>query len=449
MKKFLKFSFFLSFGFALFLMNCGESEVIDETFCSEEVYITKFDDGYSISFYFNYSDDLPGDMLITATLTKQANPPEDVSDQVLTFNISEEEMADDIDRKIFLLSHDEFFCDSKQIIEYYSGYYSCNSFYNAPTFTIEFLGECEGEAVDISEDDIEEGEGTDEYAPSLVVLSGVTDQSDLSIVLFSNNPSGSNSITVTSSLGESEVVQLTEATEREGTFTGSLPTTLDYEAGTNNNGTIHAEDGTVLTVTFTDALDEDGNTTSVSATITVEGDLAPTCSDGIQNGDETGIDCGGSNCDACVSCSDGIQNGDEEGIDCGGSNCDACIVGGLTFEGVTYEITDASYLDYTANDKSYILFSLSKFQEDPIFQVFNVDIEIVSSTEITDQTYTFGNTDFGVTGSVGLNATPDYATITGGFVVLVITPTGDYALDLDLMTDKGALTGSHTVPSGL
>ncbi|MGB2015141.1 MAG: M43 family zinc metalloprotease, partial [Flavobacteriales bacterium] len=48
----------------------------------------------------------------------------------------------------------------------------------------------------------------------------------------------------------------------------------------------------------------------------------PTCDDGIQNGDETGVDCGGS-CPACATCDDGIQNGDETGVDCGGS-CAAC-----------------------------------------------------------------------------------------------------------------------------
>ena len=52
----------------------------------------------------------------------------------------------------------------------------------------------------------------------------------------------------------------------------------------------------------------------------------PTCTDGIQNGDETGVDCGGSCPNDCITdpgCTDGIQNGDETGIDCGGS-CDAC-----------------------------------------------------------------------------------------------------------------------------
>jgi hypothetical protein len=50
----------------------------------------------------------------------------------------------------------------------------------------------------------------------------------------------------------------------------------------------------------------------------------PTCNDGIQNGDEEGIDCGGSNCAPCATCNDGIQNGDETGVDCGGPDCPAC-----------------------------------------------------------------------------------------------------------------------------
>ncbi|PWJ44475.1 di-heme oxidoredictase family protein [Sediminitomix flava] len=52
--------------------------------------------------------------------------------------------------------------------------------------------------------------------------------------------------------------------------------------------------------------------------------VEPTCSDGIQNGDETGIDCGGTDCEACATCNDGIQNGDETGIDCGGADCEPC-----------------------------------------------------------------------------------------------------------------------------
>jgi hypothetical protein len=54
--------------------------------------------------------------------------------------------------------------------------------------------------------------------------------------------------------------------------------------------------------------------------------VTSSCTDGIKNGNETGIDCGGS-CPACPTCSDGVQNGNETGIDCGGS-CPACPSGG-------------------------------------------------------------------------------------------------------------------------
>ena len=47
------------------------------------------------------------------------------------------------------------------------------------------------------------------------------------------------------------------------------------------------------------------------------------CSDGVQNGNETGVDCGG-DCAICPTCDDGILNGDEMAIDCGGTDCPAC-----------------------------------------------------------------------------------------------------------------------------
>ena len=66
---------------------------------------------------------------------------------------------------------------------------------------------------------------------------------------------------------------------------------------------------------------QNGNETGVDC----GGDCAacPTCDDGVQNGNETGVDCGG-DCAACITCDDGIQNGNETGVDCGG-DCAACI----------------------------------------------------------------------------------------------------------------------------
>ena len=58
-------------------------------------------------------------------------------------------------------------------------------------------------------------------------------------------------------------------------------------------------------------------------------DPITSCSDGIQNGTELGVDCGG-DCGACASCSDGIQNGDETGVDCGGLFCPSCLISGCT-----------------------------------------------------------------------------------------------------------------------
>ena len=70
------------------------------------------------------------------------------------------------------------------------------------------------------------------------------------------------------------------------------------------------------------------------------------CFDGIKNGDETGIDCGGS-CVACPTCDDGIQNGDETGIDCGGS-CEPCtgtiIVSGMITSSTTWTSNNIYHL---------------------------------------------------------------------------------------------------------
>ncbi len=51
----------------------------------------------------------------------------------------------------------------------------------------------------------------------------------------------------------------------------------------------------------------------------------PRCDDGVRNGDETGVDCGGA-CPPCPTCNDTIKNQGETGIDCGGpcAPCPTC-----------------------------------------------------------------------------------------------------------------------------
>lgn len=65
-----------------------------------------------------------------------------------------------------------------------------------------------------------------------------------------------------------------------------------------------------------------------------------TCSDGIMNGTETGVDCGGScaPCEVATTCNDGVMNGDETGVDCGGASCSSCEMG-IDFSG-TYAQVD-------------------------------------------------------------------------------------------------------------
>ena len=77
--------------------------------------------------------------------------------------------------------------------------------------------------------------------------------------------------------------------------------------------------GNITTPTCIDGI-KNGNETGIDCGGSCP--ACPTCSDGIKNGNETGVDCGGS-CPACPTCSDGIKNGNETGIDCGGS-CPAC-----------------------------------------------------------------------------------------------------------------------------
>ncbi len=80
---------------------------------------------------------------------------------------------------------------------------------------------------------------------------------------------------------------------------------------------------------------------------------APTCNDGIKNGTESDVDCGGATCGKCAigkvcsgngdclsanctagvcaapppACNDGIKNGTETAVDCGGATCPKCLIG--------------------------------------------------------------------------------------------------------------------------
>jgi hypothetical protein len=91
--------------------------------------------------------------------------------------------------------------------------------------------------------------------------------------------------------------------------------------------------------------------TSCTQTLSTGITCVTACTDGVKNGTETGVDCGGGTCPACPSgqgctvagdcqsgictaglcaassCTDGIKNGTETGVDCGGSCATHCANG--------------------------------------------------------------------------------------------------------------------------
>lgn len=59
--------------------------------------------------------------------------------------------------------------------------------------------------------------------------------------------------------------------------------------------------------------------------VKIEGCKAPSCDDGIWNGDEMGVDCGGSNCAPCPEfCNDNFDNDGDGFIDCEDGDCPPC-----------------------------------------------------------------------------------------------------------------------------
>lgn len=95
--------------------------------------------------------------------------------------------------------------------------------------------------------------------------------------------------------------------------------------------------GSYAVTSGANSLASGGSFTSSETTNFCFGTTAPTCTDGVQNGNETGIDCGGSDCPACPTCSDGVQNGSETGVDCGGPDCDPCNSGSTEVFGHFFE----------------------------------------------------------------------------------------------------------------
>jgi len=158
------------------------------------------------------------------------------------------------------------------------------------------------------------------------------------------------------------------------------------------------------------------------------GTVDPTCTDGIRNGGETGIDCGGPDCAACPTCSDGVQNGNETGVDCGGPDCNACAI--------TYCSSSAS------TQYEYIQ---------------SVNIGGVANTSGNNNGYAdfTGNQAFDLSGTTSVSLTPGF--IGGTYnefwqVYVDFNADGDFSDSGELVfqgAGTGVTNGSFNVPGGL
>jgi len=89
-------------------------------------------------------------------------------------------------------------------------------------------------------------------------------------------------------------------------------TQLYYGDGADPNPGVVTSTGNCITITW----DSDGSVINGGWDATISCYTPGTCSDGIQNQNETGIDCGGTYCYPCT-CYNGVQDAGEDGTDCG------------------------------------------------------------------------------------------------------------------------------------
>lgn len=92
--------------------------------------------------------------------------------------------------------------------------------------------------------------------------------------------------------------------------------------------------GEVISVTITPYNQNEVAVNCPTETFTTEA-APPTCSDGIQNGDETGVDCGGVLCDPCITFTPFLTTWKTDNP---GSSCSSCITIPTTGIGYSYDI---------------------------------------------------------------------------------------------------------------
>lgn len=170
------------------------------------------------------------------------------------------------------------------------------------------------------------------------------------------------------------------------------------------------------------------------------------CTDGIQNGAEQGVDCGGDcpscevlgctdvsahnydiNADtddgSCETCHDGVLNGDEVEVDCGGNLCNSCQTEIQKFQGlwrqlthteggidqrVLFDVNDVFY-HFTENSTRYEQLNVQKNEDIKNFFEGSYDVDLntdevsrtLNSTTFSYRYTLFSNNQLRLEGLIG------------------------------------------------
>ncbi len=134
----------------------------------------------------------------------------------------------------------------------------------------------------------------------------------------------------------------------------------------------------------------------------------PTCNDGIQNQGETGVDCGGP-CTACPTCNDGIQNQGETGIDCGGP-CQPCSTG-CTYTTINSNNFESSLGIWTDGGSDCARYNSATYANSGSYSVFlrdNTSTSVMSTSNLNLAAYTELTVSFSYITSSMDNANEDF-----------------------------------------
>lgn len=131
----------------------------------------------------------------------------------------------------------------------------------------------------------------------------------------------------------------------------------------------------------------------------------PHCNNKIQDGGETGIDCGGPDCLPCNHCTNKIQDAGEFGIDCGGPDCPPCIVtskcngsystspGQCVLMGTSYKCETSEYNFYTISSSTSGC-PITVANTGPTGRSACVEINILSEFSFTAGTYVYNGVTY-------------------------------------------------------